>query len=143
MKTEQSAGGIIVRSVGGAWEVLIVQDMHDAWTFPKGKIDGGETLKEAARREIQEEVGLTDLTIRETLPVVLYMYRRDGLISKTVQYYIFESNGSENLVNQTNEGIHNASWTPIERAIEIIGYPKTNAPLLLKVKQWTLHQHRT
>jgi 8-oxo-dGTP diphosphatase len=143
MKREQSAGGIIVRSAGGAWDVLIVQDANNAWTFPKGKMDDGETFEEAARREIQEEVGLTDLVMREPLPVIGYVYRRNGLISKSVQYYIFESNGNEPLVSQTEEGIHNAAWTPIEHAINIVGYPKTNKPLLLTVKQWTLHQHRT
>lgn len=143
MKKQQSAGGIVVRNIRGAWEVLVLQDMNDTWTFPKGNINTGEKPEHAAQREIQEEVGLTDLALHETLTDISYVYRRNGLIRKTVTYFLFESKGDQHPVNQTEEGIHNATWTPIDRAIEIIGYPKTNKPLLDTVKQWTLHRHRT
>ncbi len=138
-----SAGGIVVRKRQEAWQVVVVQDMNDAWTFPKGKIYAGEEPEQAARREILEEVGLRDIRMHTTLPVIQYIYQKNGRISKTVQYYIFESSGDEPLVSQTEEGIHNATWMQLEKAIKIIGYPKTNLSLLLKVKQWTLHRHRT
>ena len=143
MKTERSAGGVIVRNIHGAWMILVMQDMNDSWTFPKGKIDPGETPEHAARREILEEVGIRTLTTIAKLPDTRYTYKKDGLISKTVQYFLFESKGNETLVNQTEEGIHNATWMPIEKASEIIGYQKTNRPLLLKAKQWTLNPHLT
>ena len=142
MKTERAAGGIIVRNIRGTWEVLVVQDTNNAWTFPKGKIDTGERSEEAARREIREEVGLTAMTVRTKLPVIRYVFQRDGLISKTVTYFLFESNGNERLVNQMEEGIHNATWMPIDKAIEQIGYAQTNKQLLTKTL-WILHLRRT
>jgi hypothetical protein len=66
------------------------------------------------------------------------MYQCNGLISKTVQYFIFESQGNEPLLNQKEEGIHNATWMSLDTAIKIIGYKKTNKPLMEKVKQFLL-----
>lgn len=143
MKSEISAGGIIVRRRGSLWYVLVVRDMNDAYTFPKGKIEPGENAIDAARREIREEVGLTKITMVKKLPVIRYVYNRNGLISKTVHYFLFTMDGDEKLVSQKEEGIHDARWMPIHKVPDIIGYPKTNIPLLLIVKQWTLHQHRT
>jgi 8-oxo-dGTP pyrophosphatase MutT (NUDIX family) len=145
MKTELSAGGIVVRLRSGRWEVLVLQDMNDAWTFPKGNIGTGEDPETAARREIQEEVGPRDIHMRTKLPVIRYMYQRNGLVSKTVQYFIFESKGTEPLVSQTEEGIHNARWMSLDTATQRIGYPKTNKVLLAETKLflWTLHPRRT
>jgi mutator protein MutT len=40
-------------------EYLLVQHRHDHWEFPKGKLDEGETIQQAALRELAEETGLT------------------------------------------------------------------------------------
>lgn len=136
MKTEISAGGIIVRSTKGHWEVLILQDMNDAWTFPKGKLEPGEKPEAAACREIKEEVGLNNLTLLKKLPVSRYMYQKNGLISKTVHYFIFKSKGGEPIVDQTEEGIHNAKWMPLDDALLAIGYKETNLPLLEQTKRF-------
>lgn len=130
MKTEISAGGLVVSTRDGAWHILLLQDMRDAWTFPKGKVNSGEDILEAAAREIAEEVGLTHVTKLMKFPVVRYMYRRAGLISKTVHYFLFEAKGDEPLVNQAEEGIHNAQWVPLSDAPAMIGYKKTNMQLL-------------
>jgi 8-oxo-dGTP pyrophosphatase MutT (NUDIX family) len=134
MKTEISAGGIVVQTSGKTWDILVLQDTNDAWTFPKGKIEKGEKLEGAARREIQEEVGLHELSMLTKLPVIRYKYQRNGRISKTVHYYMFESKGNERIINQTEEGVHNATWVALDEALLRIGYEKTNRPLLEQVK---------
>ena len=135
MKTEISAGGIIVRYRNNTWEVVVLRDMNNSWTFPKGKIEKGEILEKTARREIEEESGLHNLTFITKLPVIQYTY---GIINKTVHYFLFESTNDEPLINQTEEGIHDARWMTIDTALDTIGYPETNKKLL-----WTSHQHLT
>ncbi len=60
-----SAGGVVVRKEGDKYVVALERDTalekSDYWFIPKGHLDSGETLEEAARREISEEVGILEL----------------------------------------------------------------------------------
>jgi 8-oxo-dGTP diphosphatase len=135
MKTEISAGGVIVQKRRSTWRVLLIQDMNNAWTFPKGRVEKKESRKNAAIREIGEEVGLNDIKYITPLSKVNYLYRRNGLVSKSVYYYLFEAIKNEPLVCQKNEGIKNASWVSIDTALGMAGYPKTNTRLIRKVQK--------
>ena len=47
--TVWAAGGLVLRDAGGELEILIVhRPDHGDWSFPKGKLDEGETLGRAA-----------------------------------------------------------------------------------------------
>lgn len=130
MKQEISAGGVVLRKNGSSWDVLIIKDKNGNWTFPKGLIEKGEETLDAAKREIQEEVGISDITQFATLSPVHYMYQQNGLISKNVYYVLFISNGKETLTGQKAEGISDVQWVPLDEAVQRIGYPKTNKKLL-------------
>ena len=57
----RAAGGVIRRFVaGGRVEVAcIYREARGDWTFPKGKIDDGETFEQGALREVFEETGMS------------------------------------------------------------------------------------
>ncbi len=130
MKTEVSAGGVIVCSLHHTWYVLVLRDMNDSWTFPKGLIEEGESPKQAARREIQEEVGIGNLEFLRTLSPVHYTYIRNGTVHKTVHYFLFRSHSRAAPTVQKEEGIREAKWIPLEEAIATVGYRETNVRLL-------------
>ena len=44
----------------------ILEDLKEHWIFPGGGVDFGETISEAAKREVEEEIGL-DVEIKELL----------------------------------------------------------------------------
>ena len=56
-----AAGGILIRvTAQGLREVACVYRAERGdWTFPKGKLDAGETFAQAALREVWEETGFT------------------------------------------------------------------------------------
>lgn len=55
----RAAGGVVWRRNGEAVEVLLVhRDRYDDWSFPKGKLDPGESWEQAAVREVFEETGV-------------------------------------------------------------------------------------
>jgi 8-oxo-dGTP pyrophosphatase MutT (NUDIX family) len=58
-----SAGVIMVRREGGAWWYLLLRAFQ-YWDFPKGVVEAEEDPLEAARREVEEETGLTELNFR-------------------------------------------------------------------------------
>lgn len=55
---EFSAGAVVYRSERGVPKYLVLHYAAGHWDFPKGKIEEGETEKQAALREIFEETGI-------------------------------------------------------------------------------------
>ncbi|MGL5083993.1 MAG: NUDIX domain-containing protein [Microcoleaceae cyanobacterium] len=71
LPTEVSAGGIVIRWEGGKAYIALIEEGPDRFGFvlPKGHVDPGETIEQAARREIEEEAGLSDLHLVADLGV--------------------------------------------------------------------------
>lgn len=55
----QSAGFIIFTRINGEIQFLLLHYYDGHWDFPKGKVESGESLQQAAQRELHEETGLT------------------------------------------------------------------------------------
>lgn len=58
-----SAGVVVVRPADGEWRYLLLRVFRN-WDFPKGGVESGEMPLDAARREVEEETGLTVLDFR-------------------------------------------------------------------------------
>jgi bis(5'-nucleosidyl)-tetraphosphatase len=56
----RSAGVVIVRRTASGWRYLLLRAYRN-WDFPKGVVEPGEQPLVAARREVREETGLTEL----------------------------------------------------------------------------------
>lgn len=68
-----AAGGVVIRDAAGELEVLLVHRPESAdWSFPKGKMDEGETLGRTAEREVEEETGYRCARLQR-LPEVCYV----------------------------------------------------------------------
>ncbi|MGH8964667.1 MAG: NUDIX hydrolase, partial [Actinomycetes bacterium] len=81
-----SAGAVVSRKGGNGREVLLVhRPKYDDWSFPKGKLDPGETFAEAALREVEEEVGLR-CRLGHELPPTRYTDNKGR--AKLVRYWL-------------------------------------------------------
>ena len=69
-----SAGGVVVNQRGNV--LWILRNGH--WDIPKGKVEMGEKLEEAALREVTEETGIKDIKIIDDLITTYHTYEIDG-----------------------------------------------------------------
>lgn len=131
MRFETSAGGLIIATKNDVTHILLIKDKSGNWTFPKGLIESGEDSETTAKREIEEEVGVRQLKFLSRLTPIEYFYRWEGaLTKKKVYYYLFQNGGNENLKPQRDEGIMDVKWFPLSKTGDLIGYKKTNKPIL-------------
>ena len=92
MSVEVSAGGVIVRH---GLVLLVRQSATNTWAFPKGHVEGRESLLDAARREIHEETGLAELRLICVLGRYSRGSKKSPAVVKHISMYLFEALTSE------------------------------------------------
>lgn len=107
---EVSFGVIPIRPNG---DILIIQDGHGNWGFPKGHPDKNEDVpKETAKRELFEETGLKVVDwVEPKHPLISTYFNPITRQKKQVEY--FPAHVSGNVVIQESE-IRSFMWIPKE-----------------------------
>jgi 8-oxo-dGTP pyrophosphatase MutT (NUDIX family) len=122
-RREVSAGGLIWRrDQSGSIEVVLVRPAgRNTWVLPKGHIEAGETIEQAARREVREESGLTAGPI-EPLGEISYVYsaREKGgavltRIFKHVHFFLMKYAGGDPSAHDFE--IDEVAWLPFDQAL--------------------------
>ena len=81
------------------------------WDLPKGKLEKGEDLGQCALREVEEECGLSGITLGEKLCETVHRYAVDGSnYVKTTHWFRMKVNGRPELKPQVEEGIEAVTW---------------------------------
>lgn len=127
-KIIEAAGGVVKNKNN---ELLLIFRLG-CWDLPKGKIEKGEKINEAALREVQEECGIQELEIKNELPASYHTYQLNGkhIIKKTYWFAMLYTGSSKALVPQTEESITDARWMNA-RAVETA--MKNTYPLIKEV----------
>jgi 8-oxo-dGTP diphosphatase len=114
----RAAGGVVHRArADGVVEVLVIhRPGYDDWTLPKGKLEPGESVEEAAVREVAEETGYRteiERRIGET------SYRdRHGRPKRVTYYAMRPIDGSF----EPNREVDEARWTTVDEADRLLSY---------------------
>jgi len=127
---ETSAGGVVFRrGAEGVVRFLLIRDSYKNWGFPKGHLEPGEPPAEAARREVAEETGLSDLVLRGPIQVIDWYFRfRGKTIHKYCHFFLFESRQGDP-VPQAEEGITDCAWHQLAEAVRTISYANARGVL--------------
>jgi 8-oxo-dGTP diphosphatase len=85
-----AAGGVVLRRESGDRRTrvaVIHRPKYMDWSLPKGKLEKGESFKQAALREVEEETGFR-CKANDELPSVSYLDRKAR--TKLVRYWLME-----------------------------------------------------
>lgn len=129
-KVIEAAGGIVSNPQG---EILFIKRLGK-WDLPKGKIEKGESLEQAALREVEEETGLQELILEDFINNTFHLYtERNGTrVLKTTYWFKMSYVGEGEAKPQIEEGITEVSWKNNQRIKEEV-FPSTfrNIQLIL------------
>jgi 8-oxo-dGTP pyrophosphatase MutT (NUDIX family) len=121
-REETSAGGVVFRMAEGVPFFLLIRDSYKNWGFPKGHLESGEQPEGAALREVSEETGLSDLSLRGLIDTIDWHFRfRGRLIHKVCHFFLMET-AEHSTSPQRTEGITACRWLRYDEAEELISY---------------------
>ena len=115
----QAAGGLVVRRHGGELEIVVVhRPVHQDWSFPKGKLEAGETFELAALREVREETGMFCRLVR-FVGHTEYVDRKGR--PKAVAYWVMSAVGG---FFTPNAEVDELQWLTLDGASRLLSYPR-------------------
>ena len=133
-KYTQCAGGIILNDNN---EVAVVNQNHDSWSLPKGHVDDGELILDAAIREIYEETGIEKVTFIKSLGD--YGRFRIGLDGKndksefkTIHMFLFKSNQKK--LTPIDPNNPEAKWIPYNKVDKLLTHPNDKEFFIKSIK---------
>jgi len=123
--TRKAAGGVIVRqTAAGQIQVLLVHRPHrQDWTFPKGKVEPGETDEACALREVEEETGLR-CALGDELLTISYVDHKDRL--KVARYWVMRAIGGQAAPHNEIDAVQ---WLSVAAAARTLTYERDLALL--------------
>ena len=105
-----AAGGL----VSNANKELLLIHRNGIWDLPKGKLEINEHATEGALREVEEECGITDLSLGSKIATSYHVYiMKDKKVLKRTFWYSMSSNQTQ-FVPQGEEGIDKVEWVKMD-----------------------------
>ncbi|NVN19145.1 NUDIX domain-containing protein [Muricauda sp. HICW] len=102
-----AGGGFVINRKG---KVLFIY-RNGKWDLPKGKVDKGESIENAAIREVEEETGVKDLVIDRFLQTTYHIFKRNGEYRlKQTHWFIMSTDYTGKLIPEKSEGIKKVKW---------------------------------
>jgi 8-oxo-dGTP pyrophosphatase MutT (NUDIX family) len=107
LKIIYAAGGVVRNGEG---DYLFIHRLGK-WDLPKGKVDEGEKMREAAVREVEEECGIKVDYLGDKIQTTYHTYiMRGKFVLKQTKWYDMGVNKIPELTPQTEEDITEAVW---------------------------------
>ena len=110
-----SAGGVIIRRDQEKLLIALVTEPHyPDYLLPKGGVEKGENLQTAAKREIQEEAGLTRLKLITYLGKTehLSLHKKNWGIT---HFFLFITDQIEGKPTDKNAHNYSTKWFPLDK----------------------------
>lgn len=121
---ETSAGGLVVRRAGNDLHVALIarydRRRRLVWSLPKGHVEEGETVEQAALREVYEETGLTAVIVAPLGVIDFWFAVEDRRIHKTVHHFLMRYESGE--INDEDIEVVEVEWVPFDEVSSRLAY---------------------
>lgn len=102
------------------------------WDLPKGKAESKETINQTALREVEEETGISGLSITNPLEITYHIFKRnDRNYIKVTYWFQMYSEYDGKLIPQEKEGITKVKWIPESKLQKVLDNSYANIKLLI------------
>jgi 8-oxo-dGTP pyrophosphatase MutT (NUDIX family) len=129
--TATSAGAIILREVEGKLKIALAQHQRaiKTWVLPKGHVEEGESVEEAALREIYEETGLDNVQLVKHLGTIMResLKSNGDVVQKTIHFYLAYALSNSQSPGPSDLSFTEVGWFAPEEAIELLPYESEQA----------------
>ena len=126
VNTATSAGAIILREIEGELKIALAQHQRTdkTWVLPKGHVEEGESIEEAALREIHEETGLDNVQLIKHLgSFIRESIKSNGdVVQKTIHFFLAYALNNKQSPGPTDLLFTEVGWFRPEIAIELVPY---------------------
>ena len=121
IKYEVSAGGLVLRRQGSAFEALLIgRGNPRVWSLPKGHVEARETHEQAALREVREETGCWAEILSKLSDISYWFYLNRSKHKKSVHFYLMRYLSGDT-ANHDHE-VDEAAWFEIRAAKRALKY---------------------
>lgn len=106
-KLIKAGGGMVINPDN---QLLMIK-RNNMWDLPKGKTEKGETIRQTALREVEEECGISGLKIIKRLSPTYHIYfeKKNWILKKSTWFQMFTADKT-NPIPQEKENITNVLW---------------------------------
>jgi len=140
--TEDRSYGVIpvYTDENNTYRYLLVKQSQTHWSFPKGHAENGEFPMDAARRELEEETGVSDVQLkkRPRFSITYYFKKGQTTVKKTVDHFLGFTN--ETNVTPQEEEVIDWKWATYKEARTLL-YRNTAERILDRVDRYLTKQH--
>lgn len=134
-KKSKSAGGIVFNPETG--KLLVVSQRGVSWSLPKGHIEPGETSLSAAKREIGEETGITQLRLIAKLGSCSRPNSYYPTELKTIELFLFST--SQRKIILHDEHTPEARWVGTKELLRLLTHPEDRAFVANALRKFNSH----
>jgi len=125
---ETSAGGLVVDRHAFPLRAAVIARINRAgrfeWYLPKGHLKSGESPRQAAVREIEEETGIRGRVLDRLGMIDYWFSAGDRRVHKHVHHYLLESvGGSLSVQGDPDREAVTAAWVPLEELMLRLAFP--------------------